>query len=149
MTTKTRYPDSPKITRVRPSQFLSKVRELQLLISPKPAASNYASLANAAPIASLANAPPFASGVHLPKTLKPQNPKTFSKGLSRNRPGFSMQLEREPLFPISPRSHTKSHVASRRRRPHCGGVRRRCRHCPWNFGPMDRSPTLTAQPTSI
>ena len=59
MTTKARYPESPKITRVTPSQFLSKVKELQLPISPKPASANYASLANA---------PPCASGAHHPKT---------------------------------------------------------------------------------
>ena len=62
MTTKARYPESTKITRVPPSQFLSKVKELQLPISPKPASANYASLANA---------PPFVSEAHLPKTLKP------------------------------------------------------------------------------
>ena len=78
MTTKARYPESPKITRVTPSQFLSKVKELQLPISPKPTSANYASLANAPPSAPLANPPPFASGAHLPKTLKPKNPKTFS-----------------------------------------------------------------------
>ena len=71
MTTKARYPKSPKITRVLSSQFLSKVRELQLPISPKPASANYASLANAPPSASPANAPPFVSEAHLPKTLKP------------------------------------------------------------------------------
>ena len=83
MTTKALHPESPKITRVPSSQFLSKVKELQLPISPKPASANYASLANAPPCASLANPPPVASGAHLPKTIKPQNPKTLKPSPDR------------------------------------------------------------------
>ena len=70
MTTKARYPESPKITRV-PSSHTSRAHLPKTLKPKNPKTFSKMS--------SLANAPPFASEAHLPKTLKPKNPKTFSR----------------------------------------------------------------------